>query len=48
MLHEYRGFSYQDMYDMIPFEIETILPGLIMIDNNERREREEKAKNGVS
>ncbi len=47
MLHEYRGFTYQDLYDMLPFEIETILPGLIMLDNQERKEREEKAKQGI-
>jgi len=43
MLHEYRAFSYSDLYDMLPFELETILPGLIMLDNQERKEREEKA-----
>lgn len=47
MLHEYRGFSYQDMYEMLPFEIETILPGLIMLDNEERKAREEKAAKGL-
>ena len=47
LLHEYRGFTYQDMYDMLPFEIETILPGLIMLDNHERKEREEKAQKGM-
>jgi hypothetical protein len=45
LLQQYRGFTFEDVYSLYPFEMD-IIYGLIIMDNEERRrkEMEEKSK----
>jgi len=47
LLQQYRNFSFSDIYEMYPFELE-IIYGLIVMDNEERKRKEMEKKRGAS